>query len=240
MLHHYLTGGSKSLQFALVSLSLLSTTLAANVVSVASENPFKAMRECARDCFLWNGSGDLIGLFGCRYPYQNECLCRTDLAPAATKHLSTCCDARCTVGPATGDIATAISVYNSYCVANGFEVTAAVAVPAKTTAAGSAPTQSKQGAANAANTATTGQSPVDSKSDPTQAGSSSEPTSTSNGKSGGSGGLSTGAIVGIVAPIVSVFLTALGVLIKVHFGKKKVRQDEELNKKLAAQKLNSA
>jgi len=138
-----LTNGPSRLLLAVVVLLHFSSTLAANVVSVREETAFKAQRECARDCFAWNGSGDLIGLFGCRYPYQNECLCRTDLAPAATKHFSTCMDARCTVGPATGDISTAISIYNSYCVANGFEVTAAVAVPAKatTTSAGSQATK---------------------------------------------------------------------------------------------------
>lgn len=133
MAPHSLADGPSRLLLAAVILFHLSSTLAANIVSVREETAFKAQRECARDCFAWNGSGDLIGLFGCRYPYQNECLCRTDLAPAATKHFSTCMDARCTVGPATGDISTAISIYNSYCVANGFEVTAAVAVPAKTT-----------------------------------------------------------------------------------------------------------
>ena len=119
-------------------LALLSIHLhlaLATLVSIRSEPAFKAMRECARDCLVWNGSIDLIGELGCVYPYQNECLCRTDLASAASKHLSTCGETYCTVGPPSGDISTAIGLYNSYCIANGFEVTAAAAAP-KTTAAG--------------------------------------------------------------------------------------------------------
>ena len=113
----------------------------ATVVSIRDEPAFKAMRECARDCLVWNGSIDLIGELGCVYPYQNECLCRPDLASAASKHLSTCGSAYCTVGPASVDISTAIGLYNSYCVANGFDVTAVAAVAPKTTLA----TQTNQG-----------------------------------------------------------------------------------------------
>lgn len=124
-------------------LALLLTTLLhhhlalATLVSIRSEPAFKAMRECARDCLVWNGSTDLIGELGCVYPYQNECLCRTDLASVASKHLSSCGDTYCTVGPASGDISTAIGLYNSYCVSNGFDVTAAAAVAPQVTQTGS-------------------------------------------------------------------------------------------------------
>ncbi len=80
----------------------------ATLVSIRSEPAFKAVRECARDCLVWNGSIDLIGELGCAYPYQNECLCRTDLALAASKQLSSCGETYCTVGPASGDVSTAI------------------------------------------------------------------------------------------------------------------------------------
>lgn len=120
---------------ALVVLSLhMHLVLAATVVSIRSEDSFKAMRECARDCMAWNGSGDLLGKFGCNYPAPNDCLCRTDLAAAATKHLSTCCAGKCTVGPAEGDISTAISVYQSYCMANGYDVVAGAAAAPTVTA----------------------------------------------------------------------------------------------------------
>ena len=102
------------------------------VVSIRDELPFKALRECAADCLVWNSSGDLIGKLGCKYPYQNDCLCRADLGGVATKHLSSCGTTRCTVGPPDGDISSALSIYNSYCLANGYEVTKAQAQAAPT------------------------------------------------------------------------------------------------------------
>jgi hypothetical protein len=120
----------------LLAMAMVQVQLAlATVVSIRDGPAFKAMRECARGCLVWNGSIDLIGELGCVYPYQNECLCRPDLASAASKHLSTCGSAYCTVGPASVDISTAIGLYNSYCVANGFDVTTVAAVAPKTTLA---------------------------------------------------------------------------------------------------------
>jgi hypothetical protein len=124
---------------ALIALTLHATPAlgSSTTVSIRSEPAFKAMRECARDCLVWNGSMDLIGEFGCGYPYPNECLCRADLASQATKHLSTCCDTYCT-GGADVDVSLAIQVYYSYCGANGYDVKAAaeaVPAPAATTMA---------------------------------------------------------------------------------------------------------
>ena len=119
---------------ALAVLSLhVYPALAGSAVSIRSEDGFKAMRECARDCLAFNGSGDLLGKFGCGYPQQNDCLCRTDLASAASKHLSTCCVGRCTVGPAEGDISTAVSIYQSYCMGNGYDVVAGAAAAPRVT-----------------------------------------------------------------------------------------------------------
>ncbi|KAK4223415.1 hypothetical protein QBC38DRAFT_487707 [Podospora fimiseda] len=220
----------------LLAITILShLSRAANIVSVGQENAFKAMRECARDCFAWNGSGDLIGLFGCKYPYQNECLCRTDLAPAASKHLTTCLDARCTVGPATGDIATAISVYNSYCVANGFEVTAAPAAAVAKTTSAAAAVPTKQGVPTAGQTV---EDKTMSEPTGTQAGASADSTSTPKSGSGG-GGLSTGAMIGIICSVASVVLTGIGLLIKVYYSKKKVKQNKELQQKLSSEKLTA-
>lgn len=119
---------------ALVALTLhtIPALGSSTTVSIRSEPAFKAMRECARDCLVWNGSMDLIGEFGCGYPLPNECLCRADLAPQATKHLSTCCDSYCT-GGADVDISSAIQVYYSYCGANGYEVKAAAEAAEATT-----------------------------------------------------------------------------------------------------------
>lgn len=128
----------------LVGLGLLLASLvlqaqpgqaAGGPLSVRDEAAFKAQRECGRDCMVFNGSIDLIGKFGCAWPYQNDCFCRADLGVAATKHFSSCGTARCTVGPSDGDISTMISIYNSYCLSNGYEVTKVQAQQAAPTGA---------------------------------------------------------------------------------------------------------
>ncbi|KAK4451277.1 hypothetical protein QBC34DRAFT_458925 [Podospora aff. communis PSN243] len=195
----------------------------ATVVSIRDEPAFKAMRECARDCLVWNGSIDLIGELGCVYPYQNECLCRPDLASAASKHLSTCGSTYCTVGPASGDISTAIGLYNSYCVANGFDVTAVAAVAPKTTLA----TQTNQGSGST-NGATVGQQAGNGQ--PATTGQS-DPSATP-GSSGATSGLSTGAMIGIIASVCSVVVGLLGLAVKIYFGRKKARRDQHQQDKL--------
>lgn len=130
-------GGPAVLAWRLVvALALLANlALAADTVSIQSEDGYKVLRSCAQKCVAYFGLNDLQSKLGCGgNPFQNECLCRTDLASAANKHLSTCCDAACTVGPSNGDITSAISVYDSYCLANGYDVTAAANLaPAKAT-----------------------------------------------------------------------------------------------------------
>lgn len=138
-LHHFMRTQVLT-SVLLLTLQARRSYSASNTVTIRNEAAFKAMRECARDCFVFNGSIDLIGEFGCIWPYMNECLCRADLAPQATKHLSTCCDTYCT-GAADVDISSAIQVYYSYCSDNGYDVKASAEaaeagiVPVKTTAA---------------------------------------------------------------------------------------------------------
>ncbi|KAK0638940.1 hypothetical protein B0T16DRAFT_462661 [Cercophora newfieldiana] len=208
----------------LLATAMVQVQLAlATVVSIRDEPAFKAMRECARDCLVWNGSIDLIGELGCVYPYQNECLCRPDLASAASKHLSTCGSTYCTVGPASGDISTAIGLYNSYCVANGFDVTAAAVAP-KTTLA----TQTNQGN-GPTNPATAGQQPGNNQ--PATTGGPSSPSPTA-GSSGSSSGLSNGAMIGIIASVSSVVVGLLGLGVKIYYGRKKAKRDRRQQDKL--------
>lgn len=72
--------------------------------------------------------GSLPEKLDCKYPYQNECLCRVDLAGEASKYLTSCVVKDCTVGPPDADVSSMMSNYNSYCLSNGFDVTAAPAV----------------------------------------------------------------------------------------------------------------
>lgn len=43
-------------------------------------------------------------------------------------------------------------------------------------------------------------------------------------------------MIGIIAPIVSVVLAAVGLLVRVYYSKKKAKQDEEFHKKLSSDK----
>ncbi|KAK4183935.1 hypothetical protein QBC35DRAFT_541629 [Podospora australis] len=199
----------------------------ATSASIRSEPAFKAMRGCARECLAWNNNGDLYSLFDCEYPQQNECLCRTDLASAASKHLSTCCSSLCTPGPATGDIVTAISVYNS-------------------TQLGPTATQG-----NGASTGST--PPAADKPDPTgstnnsdEAGTTSSnnnnPGGSNSGGGGGGGGLnlSTGTMVAIIAPIVSVVIALVGLGVKIHYNRKKVKQGKQLTGQSSVENLKQS
>jgi len=47
-------------------------------------------------------------------------------------------------------------------------------------------------------------------------------------------------MIGIIAPIVSAVLAAIGLLVRVYYSKKKAKQDEELHKKLSSDKSLSA
>jgi hypothetical protein len=93
--------------------------------TISQESVYKGMRGCAMSCLSFS-----LGIkFGCGFPLENECVCRTDLIEAATKHFSSCASKDCTVGPPEGDISTIISVHRSYCQSNGFTFTGLAAQP---------------------------------------------------------------------------------------------------------------
>ncbi|KAL2201883.1 hypothetical protein CC79DRAFT_1377342 [Sarocladium strictum] len=82
-------------------------------LTMTKEPSFKALRSCAQVCVA-APFGSLPVELDCDYPYQNECLCREDLAGVASKYLSSCVPRQCTVGPAEADLSSMMSIYNSY------------------------------------------------------------------------------------------------------------------------------
>jgi hypothetical protein len=122
---------------AVILLQWASLSMAA-VFTMSKEPAFEVIRVCAKAC-VTAPFGSLPEKLDCSYPYQNECVCRVDLAGMASKYLTSCVS-RCTAGPVEGDLSTMMSVYNSYCMANGFDVTAA---PAFTTPTGTSGTTGK-------------------------------------------------------------------------------------------------
>lgn len=166
---------------------------------MSDEPTFEAMRKCAKGC-VTAPFGSLPEKLDCSYPYQNECLCRVDLAGVASKYLTSCVLKGCTAGPADADVSSVMGIYNSYCLSNGFDVTAA---PAVATSAGSSSNNGVFGSRTTAG--------------PTQTASSEDgagpPTS--------GGGLSTGALIGIILPIVSITVGLIGIAVKIYFGRKR-------------------
>lgn len=83
-------------------------------VSIRSEDGYKTLRLCAQVC-VWGypSGGDLLTNLNCASPWYNVCLCREDLAPAASSFLSKCVNRDCS--SSTVDVAQAVSLYDSYC-----------------------------------------------------------------------------------------------------------------------------
>ncbi|KAF1994528.1 hypothetical protein P154DRAFT_585485 [Amniculicola lignicola CBS 123094] len=96
--------------------------------SIAQDTSYLNQKECVKNC-IW-GSNDLMPGIGCSSPWINECLCRADQAPPASRFLTSCVRSGCG-SSASDDISRAVSVYDGYCVGAGF--TDAHGAPAETT-----------------------------------------------------------------------------------------------------------
>src|SRR5947209_19360780 len=80
-------------------LSLLTLTSADGTVSIDSLTAYSIQRYCVQQC-LWlrpsDGNFALGEALSCGpSPYQDSCYCRTDLAPSASKFLSSCVNKYC-------------------------------------------------------------------------------------------------------------------------------------------------
>ncbi|KAH7112693.1 hypothetical protein EDB81DRAFT_953612 [Dactylonectria macrodidyma] len=110
--------------------------------SISSEKVYTSLRRCAKDCFWgWNGGPvDHIGnVNGCDYEQgefaaMNKCYCRTDLQSLGQRYLTTCVSSGCdTIGGYTNDLSTAASLYENYCLSQGFTAVDPATVSAETT-----------------------------------------------------------------------------------------------------------
>jgi CFEM domain len=95
--------------------------------SIRSVNEYQLLRQCAQSC-LWDDY--LQDDLSCPDPPLNACMCRTDLGPSASSYLTQCVNSECASN--SNDVFSAVSLYDSYCVANGY-------IPATTTPLGSLP-----------------------------------------------------------------------------------------------------
>lgn len=171
-------------------------------------------KECARECIINEGirgancQSDEVGeKIGCAELNQcnnwaiNECYCRQDLQGPALNYISSCVDARCTVGDNKLDISTAVGFYAAYCSEKGFK--AAAAGPATASAVETGGGVRETGAPTAASSREV--------ASPEQTGSSEGDSDTSSPSSSKPSvttiiGIAAGAIAGVVLLIFGVWM----------------------------------
>jgi hypothetical protein len=119
------TSTSRYLTRFCIVLALASTVICQNpTYSIQSVNGYALLRACAQAC-LWNDLYNLPDKLNCARPVLNACVCRTDLGPSASSFLTTCVNSECSSN--SNDLVSAVSLYDSYCIANSY-------IPAMTTA----------------------------------------------------------------------------------------------------------
>ena len=123
--------GSKSADLA-SALSLyinycageLTVVTSAATESLSTDAMMEAQPSCIQACMMsrpLGGGPNLPRMLQCSSPVYNDCLCRTDLTPEASSHLTKCINSECSGN--TASIASAISLYGSYCRAARAEPT---------------------------------------------------------------------------------------------------------------------
>jgi hypothetical protein len=90
---------------------------------------YALQRVCVQNC-VGTGYLGLPANIGCPYTYLNACACRTDLQSSASSYLTQCVDQQCSSDPS--DLSSAISLYDSYCVSNGYPLLPAISTTAAT------------------------------------------------------------------------------------------------------------
>lgn len=148
------------LQLQILLLTLLSFTLAQSTdtapQSITAQPLFTAQKPCGQRCFFPDylacpvdavasaigceyGSGCPGVLKTVSYEAANDCYCRTDLQPAASRFLSSCVWNHCTAGDPSIDFSSALGLYDTYCGDKGFVIatTTAAAAASKVTGQGS-------------------------------------------------------------------------------------------------------
>ena len=140
------------MNFQLLALVLLPFSLAQSTAtgdtdpeSITAQPLFPSQKPCAQQCFFPNYLAcpvdAVASAIGCNYGticppsvktagYEaaNNCYCRTDLQPVASRYLSSCVLQKCTVGDSSIDLSSALGLYETYCWDKDF-------VPVTTTAA---------------------------------------------------------------------------------------------------------
>ncbi|GFF92950.1 protein bem46 [Aspergillus udagawae] len=103
----------------LLCYSLFINAAQATTATLTESTAYASQRPCAKSCFYWGsstqgGAGFLAEGIGCAVdPFENECICRSDLQQTADSFLHKC-------GANAIDISSAIRIYDDYCTSNGW------------------------------------------------------------------------------------------------------------------------
>ena len=93
---------------------------ATTIFSITAEPDYPRLRDCGKWCMWDSPLSWIVGRLNCPPPYGNDCMCRADLATAMSAHATSCLTDMCTPGDPNVDISTFLSLYNTYCLKNGY------------------------------------------------------------------------------------------------------------------------
>lgn len=108
----------------LLLIPALAHTIFAATVTLTNLPAYQSQRSCATRCFYsgfssGGGPDRLANLLDCDVdPIENDCFCRADLQDDADALLQSCVYDACSKN--TIDVTSAVSIYDSYCTAAGF------------------------------------------------------------------------------------------------------------------------
>lgn len=104
--------------------------------TIESVPAYSLQRVCVQNCVGTDLGFGLPANIGCPADsccpetYLGACACRTDLQPSAFSYLTQYVNQQCSSNPS--DLSSAISLYDSYCVSNGFPLVTAISTTAAT------------------------------------------------------------------------------------------------------------
>lgn len=133
-----------SLILATLALFLDSAASSLSQVTMGGYSDYQDLRPCAKSCLCCQmGALNLLGNgFDCPGPWYNDCFCptRTDLVTIGPPWLSSCISSSCTIGSPDPDITSAIAVWETCCLTNGYTLPGlAVVTPGSTPTVAQAP-----------------------------------------------------------------------------------------------------
>ncbi|KAK5065379.1 hypothetical protein LTR84_001217 [Exophiala bonariae] len=184
-----------------LTFAILTTIISAATVTLTNLPAYQSQRSCATQCFYsgfssGGGPDRLANQLDCSVdPIENDCFCRADLQDDADALIQSCVYDLCSRN--TIDVSSAVSIYDSYCTAAGFERAV------ETTSVGGA------GGGSSGTGSPTSNGAYQTNPPPPSSTTASSSSSSSNDKS--TPFLSTSELVGIIVGVCGFIATSIGV-----------------------------